>query len=134
MVPPSGSSDQVVSAPNAGSSASRLYTASLEAPVALLEIPSSVYLHQTQQSQSSGSRGASSRNTQPVVNRVQSEFATSVSTASALVAAATELPCTVKLRLWSHDIKDPYAQLKSDRRLVTIPHVVLCRQTFLLFT
>ncbi|KAL0737077.1 hypothetical protein Bca4012_013287 [Brassica carinata] len=128
VVPPSGSSDHVVSAPNTGSSASRLSTTSLEAAVALLEIPSSVNLHQTQQPQSSGSRGVSSRDTQPVVNRVQSEFATSVSTASALVAAATELPCTVKLRVWSHDIKDPYAQLKSDRCLVTIPHVVLCSE------
>lgn len=134
VVPPSGSSDHVVSAPNTGSSASHLSTTSLEAAVALLEIPSSVNLHQTQQPQSSGSRGVSSRDTQPVVNRVQSEFATSVSTASALVAAATELPCTVKLRVWSHDIKDPYAQLKSDRCLVTIPHVVLCRQILLFFT
>ncbi|KAJ0262620.1 WD40 repeat-containing protein [Hirschfeldia incana] len=95
VVPPSGSRDHV---PNPGSSASRLSTASLEAAVALLEIP-----------------------------RVQSEFATSIS-ASALVAAATELPCTVKLRMWSHDIKDPYAQLKSDRCLLTIPHVVLCSE------
>lgn len=30
--------------------------------------------------------------------------------------------------MWSHDIKDPYAQLKSDRCLVTIPHVVLCSE------
>lgn len=144
VVPPTGSSNHGISAP---SSTSRLSTASLEAAVALLEIPSSVNLHavsgrgraqeQTSQHQFLGSRlpeVVSSRNTQhgsdaqPVVNRVQSELATSIA-ASAAAAAAAELPCTVKLRVWPHDIKDPYAQLKSDRCLFTIPHAVLCRQS-----
>ncbi|CAD5333886.1 unnamed protein product [Arabidopsis thaliana] len=138
VVTPTGSSNHGISAPSS--------TASLEAAVALLEIPSGVNLHavsrrggaQEQTSQPQFSRtglpeGVSSRNTQhgsdaqPVVNRVQSELATSIA-ASAAAAAAAELPCTVKLRVWSHDIKDPYAQLKSDRCLFTIPHAVLCSE------
>ncbi|OAO94887.1 hypothetical protein AXX17_AT5G42020 [Arabidopsis thaliana] len=138
VVTPTGSSNHGISAPSS--------TASLEAAVALLEIPSGVNLHavsrrggaQEQTSQPQFSRtglpeGVSSRNTQhgsdaqPVVNRVQSELATSIA-ASAAAAAAAELPCTVKLRMWSHDIKDPYAQLKSDRCLFTIPHAVLCSE------
>ncbi|KAG7532837.1 WD40-repeat-containing domain [Arabidopsis thaliana x Arabidopsis arenosa] len=144
VVPPTGSSNHGISAP---SSTSRLSTASLEAAVALLEIPSGVNLHavsgrgraqeQTSQPQFSGSglpEGVSSRNmqhgsdAQPVVNRVQSELATSIAASAAAAAAAAELPCTVKLRVWSHDIKDPYAQLKSDRCLFTIPHAVLCSE------
>ncbi|XP_010441955.1 PREDICTED: uncharacterized protein LOC104725057 isoform X2 [Camelina sativa] len=143
VVPPTGSSNHGISAP---SSTPRLSTTSLEAAVALLEIPSSVNLHavsgrggaqeQTSQPQFLGSglpEGVSSRNNQhgsdaqPVVNRVQSELATSIA-ASAAAAAAAELPCTVKLRVWPHDIKDPYAQLKSDRCLFTIPHAVLCSE------
>ncbi|KAL1199653.1 Protein Mut11 [Cardamine amara subsp. amara] len=143
VVPPSGSSNHGVSAP---SSTSRLSTASLEAAVALLEIPNCVNLHavsgrggsheQTSQPQSSGSglpEGMSSHNTQhgsnaqPVVNRVQSELATSIA-ASVAAAASAELPCTVKLRVWPHDIKDPYAQMKSERCLLTIPHAVLCSE------
>uniref|UniRef100_A0A1J3IVQ8 Activating molecule in BECN1-regulated autophagy protein 1 n=1 Tax=Noccaea caerulescens TaxID=107243 RepID=A0A1J3IVQ8_NOCCA len=133
--PPSG-----VSAPNAGSSTSRLSTASLEAAVALLEIPGAVVPgrgggSQEQTSQAQLAEGVSSRPTQrasdaqPVVNRVQSELATSIAaSAAAAAAAASELPCTVKLKVWSHDIKDPYAQLKSDRCLLTIPHAVLCSE------
>lgn len=147
VVPPSGTSDHGISTQNTGSSTSRLSTASLEAAVALLEIPSCVNLHgvsgrgrsreQTSQSQFSGlgsAEGVSSRNTQcgsgaqPVVNRVQSELANSIA-ASAAAAAAAELPCTVKLRVWSHDIKDPCAQLKAEGCLFTIPHAVLCRQS-----
>lgn len=137
--PPSG----VASAPNAGASTSRLSTASLEAAVALLEIPRAVVPgrgggSQEQTPQAQLAEGVSSRPTQrasdaqPVVNRVQSELATSIaaSAAAAAAAAASELPCTVKLKVWSHDIKDPYAQLKSDRCLLTIPHAVLCRQNF----
>ncbi|XP_024013300.1 uncharacterized protein LOC18020442 [Eutrema salsugineum] len=136
VVPPSG-----ISAPNTGSSASRLSTASLEAAVALLEIPSCVNLHGVpgrgrnteQTSQPGPAEGVSSRNTQrgsdarPVVNRVQSELATSIA-ASAAAAAASELPCTVNLRVWPHDIREPYAQLKPDRCLLTIPHAVLCSE------
>ncbi|EFH41654.1 transducin family protein [Arabidopsis lyrata subsp. lyrata] len=139
VVPPTGSSNHGIAAPSS--------TASLEAAVALLEIPSGVNLHavsgrgraqeQTSQPQFSGSglpEGVSSHNTQhgsdaqPVVNRVQSELATSIAASAAAAAASAELPCTVKLRVWSHDIKDPYAQLKSDRCLFTIPHAVLCSE------
>ncbi|KAJ4878238.1 Transducin family protein / WD-40 repeat family protein [Raphanus sativus] len=42
--------------------------------------------------------------------------------------ALTELPCTVKLRVWRHDIGDPFALMKSDTCLLTLPHVVLCSE------
>lgn len=47
--------------------------------------------------------------------------------ASLVAAAAAELPCTVKLRIWLHDIQNPCAPLDSDRCRLTIPHAVLCR-------
>ncbi|CAN7091344.1 unnamed protein product [Brassica rapa subsp. narinosa] len=55
---------------------------------------------------------------QPLANRVQPEFATPLS------AAATELPCTIKIKVWQHDISDPFALMKSDACLLTIPHVM----------
>ncbi|KAJ0252585.1 WD_REPEATS_REGION domain-containing protein [Hirschfeldia incana] len=42
--------------------------------------------------------------------------------------ALTELPCTVKLRVWRHDMGDPFALMKPDSCLLTIPHVVLCSE------
>ncbi|KAH0854871.1 hypothetical protein HID58_031355 [Brassica napus] len=57
---------------------------------------------------------------QPVVNRLPSELASSI--------AAAELPCTVKLRVWAHDIKDPCAILRSDKCRLTIHHAVLCSE------
>ncbi|KAF7818487.1 Activating molecule in BECN1-regulated autophagy protein 1 isoform A [Senna tora] len=42
--------------------------------------------------------------------------------------AAAELPCTVKLRVWSHDIKNPCTPLNAERCLLTIPHAVLCSE------
>lgn len=59
---------------------------------------------------------------QPVVSRIQTELATSLA-----AAATAELPCTVKLRIWPHDIKDPCASLDAARCRLTIPHAVLCR-------
>lgn len=59
---------------------------------------------------------------QPVVSRIQSELATSLA-----AAAAAELPCTVKLRIWPHDIKDPCTSLDPEQCRLTIPHAVLCR-------
>ncbi|KAG8640270.1 hypothetical protein MANES_13G038200v8 [Manihot esculenta] len=59
---------------------------------------------------------------QPIFNRIQSEIATS------LAAAAAELPCTVKLRVWSHDIQNPCAPLNAQRCRLTIPHAVLCSE------
>ncbi|KAJ9169689.1 hypothetical protein P3X46_017851 [Hevea brasiliensis] len=60
--------------------------------------------------------------TQPIFNRIQSEIATS------LAAAAAELPCTVKLRVWSHDMQNPCAPLNGERCRLTIPHAVLCSE------
>ncbi|XWS39104.1 hypothetical protein CRYUN_Cryun18bG0021600 [Craigia yunnanensis] len=59
---------------------------------------------------------------QPAVSRTQSELATS------LAAAAAELPCTVKLRIWPHDMKDPCAFLDPEKCRLTIPHAVLCSE------
>lgn len=61
-------------------------------------------------------------NPQPFMSQVQSEVATTLA-----AAAAAELPCTVKLRIWSHDVRNPCAPLDSDRCRLTIPHAVLCR-------
>lgn len=47
--------------------------------------------------------------------------------AMAAAAAAAELPCTVKLRIWSYDIKRPSAILDPDTCRLVIPHAVLCR-------
>ena len=47
--------------------------------------------------------------------------------ASLVAAAAAELPCTVKLRIWLHDIHNPSALLDSEKCRLTIPHAVLCR-------
>ncbi|KAF8111594.1 hypothetical protein N665_0074s0120 [Sinapis alba] len=136
-----GSNSHASSTPHTGSSAPHSSTASLEAAVASLEIPGGVNLygvsargdsrdHRVSQSRFAGSglaEGISSRNTQhqgtdaqPVVNRIPSELASSI--------AAAELPCTVKLRVWSHDIKDPCAILKSDKCRLTIHHAVLCSE------
>jgi activator-of-BECN1-regulated-autophagy protein 1 len=59
---------------------------------------------------------------QIAVSRIQSELATSLA-----AAAAAELPCTVKLRIWPHDVKDPCAFLDAEKCRLTIPHAVLCR-------
>lgn len=56
------------------------------------------------------------------VGRIQSELATSLAQ-----AAAAELPCTVKLRIWSHDVRNPCAPLDAERCRLTIQHAVLCR-------
>ena len=58
----------------------------------------------------------------PVVSRIQSELATSLA-----AAAAAELPGTVKLRIWPHDVKNPSVPLDAERTRLTIPHAVLCR-------
>lgn len=58
----------------------------------------------------------------PIFNRIQSEISTSLA-----AAAAAELPCTVKLRVWSHDIRNPCAPLNGERCRLIIPHAVLCR-------
>ncbi|KAL6517158.1 hypothetical protein OROHE_017864 [Orobanche hederae] len=50
-----------------------------------------------------------------IVNQVQLE-------------TAAELPCTVKLRIWSHDMKNPCVPLDMERCRLTIPHAVLCSE------
>ncbi|XVF28484.1 hypothetical protein REPUB_Repub15cG0033300 [Reevesia pubescens] len=60
---------------------------------------------------------------QPGVSRIQSELATSLA-----AAVAAELPCTVKLRIWPHDMKDPCSFLHPERCRLTIPHAVLCSE------
>lgn len=59
---------------------------------------------------------------QLIINRVQSELA-----ASLAATTTAELPCTVKLRVWSHDMIRPSAPLTPERCRLIIPHAVLCR-------
>jgi activator-of-BECN1-regulated-autophagy protein 1 len=47
--------------------------------------------------------------------------------AMAAAVASAELPCTVKLRIWPHDIKRPSALLDPEMCRLVIPHAVLCR-------
>jgi activator-of-BECN1-regulated-autophagy protein 1 len=47
---------------------------------------------------------------------------------SLAAAAAAELPCTVKLRIWPHNVEDPCAMLDSDKCRLIIPHAVLCSE------
>lgn len=53
---------------------------------------------------------------------IASELAASVSSDS-----STELPCTVKLRIWPYDVQRPSALLDPSTCRLTIPHAVLCR-------
>ncbi|CAM0877556.1 unnamed protein product [Alopecurus aequalis] len=48
-------------------------------------------------------------------------------TTSLFSAGAAELPCTVKLRVWRHDIKNPCVTL-GHNSLLTISHAVLCSE------
>ncbi|XP_076935197.1 uncharacterized protein LOC143601775 isoform X1 [Bidens hawaiensis] len=59
----------------------------------------------------------------PLMSRIQSQLS-----ASLTASATAELPCTVKLRIWPHDIKDPCASLQPERCRLTIPHAVLCSE------
>ncbi|XP_068665485.1 uncharacterized protein [Aristolochia californica] len=43
-------------------------------------------------------------------------------------AGAAELPCTVKLRIWPHNIQNPCAPLDADTCRLIIPHAVLCSE------
>jgi len=65
------------------------------------------------------SEGVSSNN----ATRIQTEIATSLTT-----VAAAELPCTVRLRVWTHELEDPCHPLDADRCRLTIPHAVLCSE------
>lgn len=59
------------------------------------------------------------------VSRTESELVTSLAAAA---ASSQELPCTVKLRIWPHNIKDPCAPLDAEKCRLTIPHTVLCSE------
>ncbi|KAH9530419.1 hypothetical protein CY35_U000100 [Sphagnum magellanicum] len=48
--------------------------------------------------------------------------------AMAAAVASAELPCTVKLRIWPHDIKHPSALLDPEMCRLVIPHAVLCSE------
>ncbi|XP_059289001.1 uncharacterized protein LOC132042354 isoform X2 [Lycium ferocissimum] len=60
---------------------------------------------------------------QAFMSRFQSEIATSLT-----AAAASELPCTVKLRVWPYDVKAPCAPLDAEKCRLMIPHAVLCSE------
>ncbi|KAD6120047.1 hypothetical protein R6Q59_026075 [Mikania micrantha] len=59
----------------------------------------------------------------PMMSRIQSQIS-----ASLTATAAAELPSTVKLKIWSHDLKNPFALLKPDSCRFIIPHAVLCSE------
>ncbi|XP_042751481.1 uncharacterized protein LOC111912555 isoform X2 [Lactuca sativa] len=59
----------------------------------------------------------------PIISRIQSQLSASLS-----ATAAAELPCTVKLRIWPHDFKNPCASLKAEKCRLIIPHAVLCSE------
>ncbi|KAI3678765.1 hypothetical protein L6452_38068 [Arctium lappa] len=59
----------------------------------------------------------------PIISRIQSQLS-----ASLTATAAAELPSTVKLRIWPHDLKNPCASLKVERCRLIIPHAVLCSE------
>ncbi|KAL3812398.1 hypothetical protein ACJIZ3_013666 [Penstemon smallii] len=65
------------------------------------------------------------RNPQPFMIQEESDVDASLAAAA---AAAAELPCTVKLRIWSHDVKNPCELLDAGRCRLTIPHAVLCSE------
>uniref|UniRef100_A0A0D3H4V1 Uncharacterized protein n=1 Tax=Oryza barthii TaxID=65489 RepID=A0A0D3H4V1_9ORYZ len=54
---------------------------------------------------------------------VGSEFATSL-----FAGDGAELPCTVKLRIWRHNIDNPCAVLAPEACCLTISHAVLCSE------
>ncbi|XP_076935238.1 uncharacterized protein LOC143601816 [Bidens hawaiensis] len=76
-----------------------------------------------------GSNGASTSASQydgdsfPIMSRIQSQLS-----ASLTATAAAELPCTVKLRIWPHDFKNPCASLKAESCRLIISHAVLCSE------
>ncbi|KAK9993404.1 hypothetical protein SO802_023107 [Lithocarpus litseifolius] len=47
---------------------------------------------------------------QPIISRIQSKITTSLA-----AVATAELPCAVKLRVWPHDVENPFAPLNAER-------------------
>jgi activator-of-BECN1-regulated-autophagy protein 1 len=48
-------------------------------------------------------------------------------TTSLFSAGAAELPCTVKLKVWRYEMKDPCVSLENKSCCLAISHAVLCR-------
>uniref|UniRef100_A0A2P2MJ51 Uncharacterized protein LOC105125661 isoform X2 n=1 Tax=Rhizophora mucronata TaxID=61149 RepID=A0A2P2MJ51_RHIMU len=139
---PNGGSHEY-SAQYTGSSSTYTSTQNVEAAVASLPMPGSSSLSSVSGRSSLRIRNSRSHlsvpeteestplinmqhngaDTQPIFNKIQSEIATSLA-----AAAAAELPCTVKLSVWSHDIEHPCAPLNSEKCRLTIPHAVLCSE------
>jgi activating molecule in BECN1-regulated autophagy protein 1 len=46
---------------------------------------------------------------------------------ASMLAPGTELPCTVKLRIWRHGTNEPCVPLEPEACCLTISHAVLCR-------
>lgn len=71
---------------------------------------------------SNPNNGGGGGNSVPMISRIHSDLAASIT-----ATAAAELPCTVKLRIWPHNLKNPCASLNTERCLLSVPHAVLCR-------
>ncbi|XP_044493310.1 uncharacterized protein LOC123216802 isoform X3 [Mangifera indica] len=142
VLPLSGSSRDHTAQYGGSTSIPHPSTFNVEATVASLAVPGSMnlsavrgrpkryHIPHTQFSGSVSGEAASFSNAlrdgtdpQPIISRIQSELATSLA-----AAAAAELPCTVKLRVWSHDIKNPCSPLNGEKCHLTIPHAVLCSE------
>ena len=54
--------------------------------------------------------------TQPIVSRIQLKITTSLA-----AVATAELPCTVKLSVWPHDVENPFAPLNAERCCLPYP-------------
>ena len=54
--------------------------------------------------------------TQPIVIRIQLKITTSLA-----AVATAELPCTVKLSVWPHDVENPFAPLNAERCCLPYP-------------
>lgn len=72
---------------------------------------------------SNPNNGSGGGNYVPMISRIHSDLAASIT-----ATAAAELPCTVKLRIWPHNLKNPCASLNVERCLLTVPHAVLCSE------
>ncbi|XP_072987690.1 uncharacterized protein [Typha latifolia] len=77
-----------------------------------------------------GSGEGSFRSTQndEAENRFGSRAVDSELPTSLAATGASEIPCTVKLRIWPHDVEDPCASLNPETCRLTISHAVLCSE------
>lgn len=93
-------------------------------PVAGWDLPRDILEQIEQQAQASGGRG-------PPAAATAAAAAAAATAAAAAAIVGQEQPCTVKLRLWKFDAKDPASALEActekNLRLI-IPHAVLCSE------